>query len=109
MEKIFSLATDPDSIILDGFAGSGSSAQAVLALNRDGGNRKFILIEQEDYADTLTAERVRRVIKGVKGAGSDILRNGTGGSFSYFELGPAIQGESIAPESSVGDCPETAG
>ena len=33
--------------------------------NEDGGNRKFILVECEDYADTITAERVRRVIKGL--------------------------------------------
>ena len=55
-----------NAIILDSFAGSGTTAQAVLDLNKeDGGNRKFILVECEDYADTITAERVRRVIKGV--------------------------------------------
>lgn len=58
-------ANAPDSIILDSFAGSGTTAHAVLAANaRDGGNRKFILVEGEDYADSLTAERVRRVING---------------------------------------------
>ena len=47
------------------FAGSGTTAHAVLALNaKDGGQRKFILCETEAYADTLTAERVRRVIGG---------------------------------------------
>jgi adenine-specific DNA-methyltransferase len=50
--------------VLDSFAGSGTTAHAVLKANEDGGNRKFILIETEDYADTLTAERVRRVIGG---------------------------------------------
>ena len=51
------------ALVLDSFAGSGTTAQAVLALNKeDGGNRKFILVECEDYADTITAERVRRVI-----------------------------------------------
>ena len=55
-----------DSIVLDSFAGSGTTAHAVLALNKeDGGNRKFILVECEDYADSITAERVRRVIDGV--------------------------------------------
>ena len=60
----------PDGgIVLDSFAGSGTTAQAVLELNReDGGNRKFILVECEDYADSITAERVRRVINGVPGA-----------------------------------------
>jgi adenine-specific DNA-methyltransferase len=57
--------TGPTSIILDSFAGSGTTAHAVLALNaKDGGNRRFILCEMEAYADTLTAERVRRVIQG---------------------------------------------
>lgn len=57
----------PDSIILDSFAGSGTTAHAVLNLNKqDGGNRKFILVEMENYAYDKTAERVRRVIKGYK-------------------------------------------
>ena len=85
-----------DDIILDSFAGSGTTAHAVLDLNKeDGGNRKFILIEQEDYANTITAERVRRVIKGVKTAKNENLKKGLGGSFSYFELGPTIEMESI--------------
>lgn len=59
------IATWPDALILDSFAGSGTTAHAVLASNaRDGGNRRFILVEGEIYADALTAERVRRVIKG---------------------------------------------
>ena len=59
-------AVGPEDIVLDSFAGSGTTAHAVLALNKeDGGNRQFILVECEDYADTITAERVRRVIKGV--------------------------------------------
>ena len=54
-----------DSLILDSFAGSGTTAHAVLEANKkDGGNRRFILVEMEDYADKVTAERVRRVIKG---------------------------------------------
>lgn len=61
----------------------------------DGGNRKFILVEQEDYANTITAERVRRVIKGVKTAKSENLKKGTGGTFSYFQLGDSIEMESI--------------
>lgn len=63
--RILDLATNSNSIILDSFAGSGTTAHAVLEANkRDGGNRRFILVECEDYADTLTAERVRRVTKG---------------------------------------------
>ena len=63
--RLFKIGTDKNSIILDSFAGSGTTAHAVLALNKeDGGQRKFILVECEDYASDITAERVRRVIKG---------------------------------------------
>ncbi|MGR3724279.1 site-specific DNA-methyltransferase [Abyssibius alkaniclasticus] len=65
LSRILAAATQKNSIILDSFAGSGTTAHAVLEANkRDGGNRKFILVEMEDYADKLTAERVRRVING---------------------------------------------
>jgi adenine-specific DNA-methyltransferase len=65
IERILELASEPDSLILDSFAGSGTTAHAVLKANaKDGGRRKFILIEGEDYADKLTAERVRRAIQG---------------------------------------------
>lgn len=80
---------DKSSIILDSFAGSGTTAHAVLNLNKqDGGNRKFILVEMEDYAETITAERVRRVIDGY-GEGKNAVE-GTGGSFAYYELGPEL-------------------
>ncbi|WP_297781705.1 site-specific DNA-methyltransferase [uncultured Roseovarius sp.] len=65
IRKVLDLATDQNSMILDSFAGSGTTAHAVLEANkRDGGNRRFILVEMEDYADRLTAERVRRVMNG---------------------------------------------
>lgn len=96
IKRILELATEKDSIILDSFAGSGTTAHAVLDLNKeDGGNRKFILVECEDYADVITAERVRRVIKGVPSAKDKRLKDGLGGSFSYFELGEPIEMESI--------------
>ena len=83
-----------DGIVLDSFAGSGTTAQAVLALNKeDGGNRKFILVECEDYADTITAERVRRVINGVPDARDESLKEGLGGSFTYCALGEPIDVE----------------
>ena len=64
IERILQIATDKDSIILDSFAGSGTTAHAVLNMNRkDGGRRRFILIEMMDYAKTITAERVKKVIK----------------------------------------------
>lgn len=71
LSKIIAIATGPDSVVLDSFAGSATTAHAVLAANsRDGGNRRFILVEGEDYADTLTAERVRRVINGYSFTGT---------------------------------------
>jgi adenine-specific DNA-methyltransferase len=71
IQRVLELATDPESIVLDSFAGSGTTAHAVLEANRkDGGNRRFILVECEDYADTLTAERVRRVINGYSFTGT---------------------------------------
>jgi adenine-specific DNA-methyltransferase len=92
-------AGGPDALILDSFAGSGTTAHAVLALNKsDGGNRKFILIETEDYADTLTAERVRRVIKGVPGAKDGALKAGLGGSFTYCDLGEPMDMERFFAE-----------
>lgn len=102
VERILQIASDADSIILDSFAGSGTTAHAVLNMNKaDGGNRKFILVEMEDYADSITAERVRRVIRGY-GEGKNAV-DGTGGSFSYYELGePLLIGENlneaVAPE-----------
>ena len=64
LEWVLQVATDPNAVVLDSFAGSGTTAHAVLAANKkDNGTRRFILVESEDYADALTAERVRRVIK----------------------------------------------
>jgi adenine-specific DNA-methyltransferase len=89
VESLIFQTTDKDSIILDSFAGSGTSAHAVLNLNKeDGGNRKFILIEMEEYANTITAERVKRVIDGY-GTGTK-KRDGTGGDFNYYELGKSL-------------------
>lgn len=65
IEKVMEIALRKNGLILDSFAGSGTTAHAVLAANKlDGGSRRFILVEGEGYADTLTAERVRRVING---------------------------------------------
>lgn len=89
LQFILTIATNKDSIILDSFAGSGTTAHAVLNMNKaDGGNRKFICIEMMDYADTITAERVKRVINGY-GEGKKTV-DGTGGSFSYYELGEPL-------------------
>lgn len=95
IEYCMEQAMDDDSIILDSFAGSGTTAHAVLNMNKaDGGNRKFILIEMEDYADSITAERVKRVIDGY-GEGKNTVE-GTAGNFSYYELGnPLFKGKNL--------------
>ena len=80
LRRILEIATHRDSIILDSFAGSGTTGHAVLEANkRDDGNRRFILVEMQDYADKLTAERVRRVINGYDFKGTqktELLREG---------------------------------
>lgn len=94
LQRIIQLSTNENDIILDSFAGSGTTAHAVLELNKeDGGNRKFVLVEMEDYANNITAERVRRVIKGIPK--SKNFKEGTGGTFSYFQLGDTIEMENL--------------
>lgn len=89
IQYLINFVCDTNSIILDSFAGSGTTAHAVLNLNnQDEGNRRFILVEMENYANTITAERVKRVINGYGD------KEGTGGSFDYYELGkPLFVGE----------------
>ncbi len=104
IRRILEIATDKDSIILDSFAGSGTTAHSVLALNKeDGGNRRFVLIECEDYVDFITAERVRRVIKGIPSAKDAALKEGLGGTFSYFRLGKPMRQESLLDGSNLPD------
>jgi adenine-specific DNA-methyltransferase len=93
ISHIINISTSKNDTILDSFAGSGTTAHAVLNLNKqDGGNRKFILVEMEDYADNITAERVKRVAKGY-GKGKKVVA-GIGGSFDYYELGLPLFDES---------------
>ena len=102
IQRILQIATAGDDIILDSFAGSGTTAHAVLNMNKaDGGHRKFILVEMMDYADRITAERVKRVIRG-HGEGKNAVE-GTGGNFNFYDLGePLLVGdclnEAVAPE-----------
>jgi len=91
LERILMLGADKNSIILDSFAGSGTTAHAVLELNKeDGGNRKFILVEmEEEIVRKVTAERVKRVIKGYlykNNKGEDIKVEGLGGGFQFMNL-----------------------
>lgn len=94
IERILKIASDKDSIILDSFAGSGTTAHAVLNMNKaDGGSRRFILVEMNDYAETITAERVRRVIDGYGDT------EGTGGGFSFYDLGEPLMDGDVLNES----------
>ncbi|WP_298367583.1 site-specific DNA-methyltransferase [uncultured Lutibacter sp.] len=101
MKLLINSFNDKNSIILDSFAGSGTTAHAVLNLNKeDGGNRKFIVVEMEDYANEITAERVKRVTKGY---GKDRKAvEGTGGAFDYYELGLPLFNDSQNLNEEVG-------
>lgn len=81
LERIIHLSTGPEDIVLDCFAGSGTTGHATLSINKaDGGYRRFVLVEQEDYADTLTAERIRRAI----------AADGLPGGIEYATLGDVV-------------------
>ena len=90
MKKIIQIWCKADGIVLDPFAGSGTTGHAVLELNKESeASRRFILIEQgndekgDHYAKTLTADRVKRVITGKWKSGD---REPLGGGFRYFTL-----------------------
>lgn len=89
ISRIIQMASSDGDIILDSFAGSGTTAHAVLNMNKaDGGHRKFILVEMMDYAESITAERVKRVIDGY-GEGKNAVE-GTGSDFTFYDLGPIL-------------------
>jgi len=112
LRRILDIATSPGDLVLDSFAGSGTTAHAVLELNKDdGGNRKFILVqipydtkenekEKFNICQNITAERVRRVIqgysytkRGAKGKSTREKVAGLGGPFTYARIGNALFGE----------------
>lgn len=95
IEFVLKVAGNENALVLDSFAGSGTTAHAVLNMNKaDGGHRKFILVEMMDYADSITAERVKRVIRGY-GDGKNAME-GTGGNFSFYDLGePLLHGDML--------------
>lgn len=102
LKHLLEISTDKQSIILDSFAGSGTTAHAVLNLNKkDGGSRKFILVEMEEYAEDITAERVRRVMRGY-GEGKSAVA-GTGGAFDYYELGEPMFDEEKNLNENIGE------
>lgn len=77
LKDILQILTDKNDLVIDYHAGSGTTAHAVLELNKeDGGNRKFIMIEQMDYINTVTCPRVQKVME----------KENIDGSFIYFEL-----------------------
>jgi len=96
---ILKIATNPGDLVLDSFAGSGTTGQAVLQLNQqDGGSRRFILVEIDPtIAQTITAERLRRVAGGyvwTDQKGNPRQEAGLGGGFGYCQLGPTLFDES---------------
>jgi adenine-specific DNA-methyltransferase len=87
VKHIIECATDSVDIILDSFAGSGTTAHAVMQLNKeDGGKRRFILVEMDNsIARNITAERARRVAQGYTNAKGEKV-DGFGGGFQFCKL-----------------------
>ena len=87
IQRVLQIATDKESLILDSFAGSGTTAHAVLKQNdEDGGNRRFILVEMdENIAQDVTRERVKRVAEGYSNAKGQTVE-GLGGGFQFCRL-----------------------
>lgn len=87
IQRILQIATDKDSIVLDSFAGSGTTGHAVLKQNsEDGGNRRFLMVEMDDgIARNVTAERVKRVATGYTNAKGNAV-GGLGGGFQFCRL-----------------------
>ena len=106
VKRCIKLSTNPDSIILDSFAGSGTTAQAVMELNaEDGGNRQFILVQMTESTDDnpdknicrdITRERIARVIN---------KKNMIGVGFDYLELGISMDKWNLVLAESDADLP----
>lgn len=105
LELLFSYVAPKSGIVLDSFAGSGTTAHAVLSQNaRDGGTRKFILVQlpeeiskesparESGFKDIIdiTLGRVKRVISGAPKAKDELTKKGLGGSFTFCELGEPL-------------------
>jgi site-specific DNA-methyltransferase (adenine-specific)/adenine-specific DNA-methyltransferase len=93
LERIFQIASNPGDLVLDSFAGSGTTGHAILKMNAQNGekpSRRFILVEMEsEIARTVTAERVRRVAQGYTNAKGEEVA-GLCGGFRYCELGEPL-------------------
>jgi len=71
IRRILQIATGPDDLVLDSFAGTGTTGQAVLAQNtQDGGHRRFMLVEMESAVTTVARQRLQRVIEGYSFTGA---------------------------------------
>jgi adenine-specific DNA-methyltransferase len=102
IKNLISMCSHKSSLILDFFAGSGTTGHAVLEMNKeDGGNRKFILIQQPEESEEaskqnfknifeITTARIRHCIEGVKTAKDPKLQEGLGGSFTVVKLGEVL-------------------
>lgn len=112
IERVIELGTQPDSLVLDSFAGSGTTGHAVLRANSDdSGSRRFILVESEDYADRITAERVRRVINGYAWVGTqreELLRDKVTWSKLQKSAGLLEQVKAIKQREGFSDRPDLA-
>jgi DNA modification methylase len=97
IKYLLSMNDDPEGIYLDSFAGTGTTANAILEMNKqDGGNRKFILIEMLEYAKDITTERNRKVVEGYSWTdkkGKTYNVEGLGGGFQYCELSEPLLDE----------------
>jgi len=95
VETILKWVTGPEAIVLDSFAGSGTTAHAVLNVNlKDGGRRKFISVEMEDYAYKTTAKRVRDAISEIKRVHGGLC-DFENLQFSFCTLGEPIELDKI--------------
>ena len=91
IEELLSFTTNGDDIILDSFAGSGTTGNAIFKLNHsDNQTRRFILIEmKKSIAQEITAERLKRVALGYKNAKSESIE-GLGSGFRFAVLGEPL-------------------
>ncbi len=109
LDRVLTIASEPGDLVLDSFAGTGTTGHSVLGMNGDAKNdRRFVLVQQpfdskEDekaklnICESLTAERIKRVIKGYKytkqgprGKKKSVTQEGLGGSFTYARVGEPL-------------------
>ena len=90
IQRIIQIAGDKNAIVMDSFAGSGTTAHAVLQQNKaDGGNRKFVLVEMDkNISENITAKRIAKAIKGYKNGDKTVAP--LGGGFHFCTLGTSL-------------------